>query len=356
MEERLAFFFDLAMPLARLIDPEVAHALTIRALAAGVVPVRVPVPDPRLATTVIGLEFPSPIGLAAGFDKNAEVADTMLGLGFGFVEVGTITPEAQAGNRRPRVFRLRKSQAVINRLGFNNRGLEAASAQLEHRDRHRGLVAANIGPNRDAQYPIEDYETCIVRMAPLVDFLVLNISSPNTPGLRDLQDRGNVEEVLKRSVDARDRTGAKSPVMIKIAPDLDVGEIEVVVEAAAAAGAAGIVVGNTTISRPASLVGRRRTEQGGLSGRPLFALSTKVLGEAFRFAAGRLALVGVGGVASGADAYAKIQAGADLVEVYTALAYEGWGLVERIHRELAVLLERDGFKCVADAVGSGEVT
>jgi dihydroorotate dehydrogenase len=293
------------------------------------------------------------VGLAAGFDKNAEVADAMLGFGFGFVEVGTITPKRQAGNPRPRMFRLRRDRAVINRLGFNNQGVEAAATRLARRDRGGGVVAVNIGPNRDAPDPIADYETCIVKAAALADLLVLNVSSPNTPGLRELQGRGHIEEVLGRAMGARDSTGSTPPILLKIAPDLDLGEIEAVVEAAAAGGAGGLVVGNTTVSRPAGLAGRRRGEPGGLSGRPLFALSTKALAEAFRLARGRLVLVGVGGVSSGADAYAKVRAGANLVELYTALAYEGPGLVARIHRELAALLARDGFAHVAEAVGTG---
>ena len=342
---------DLAMPLARMLDPELAHALSVRMLASGMLRPRTPPTDPRLATEVLGLRFKSPIGLAAGFDKNAEVPDAMAGFGFGFVEVGTITPKPQAGNPRPRMFRLVADRAVINRLGFNNQGLEAAAVRLAAR-RGDGPVAANIGPNRDSEDRIADFEICAARIAPLADLLVLNVSSPNTPGLRDLQGGDPVAEILRRTIAAVRARGAALPVLLKIAPDLDTGEVEAIVEAAAAGGAAGLVIGNTTVSRPVGLRGRHRGEQGGLSGPPLFAPSTRVLAQAAGFARGRLAVVGVGGVSSGADAYAKIRAGADLVELYTALAYDGPGLVRRIHEELAALLDRDGFASVAAAKGA----
>ena len=346
-------YVDAALPLLRLVGPETAHTLTIRALERGWGPTPAALPDPRLATEVLGMRFPSPVGLAAGFDKNAEVPDRLLAVGFGFVEVGTLTPEPQPGAQRPRVFRLSRDRAVINRLGFNSRGLSAGARRLAARAPGGGIVGANVGPNRDSADAAADFARCVETLAPLVRFLVLNLSSPNTPGLRDLQTGASVAAVLDGALTARERSGAQPPVLVKIAPDLDDGELAAVVETTVQAGGGGLVVGNTTVSRPSNLRGRHRHQQGGLSGRPLFARSTRVLAKVNRFAAGRLVLVAAGGVSSGADAYAKICAGAHLVELYTALVYEGPGLVSRIHTELAELLARDGFDAVGDAVGAG---
>ena len=348
----MAGFYDLAAPFIRMLDPETAHRWTIRALASGWVRPSGAPPPPALATEALGLRFPSPLGLAAGFDKNAEVPDAMLAAGFGFVEIGTVTPRLQTGNPRPRMFRLATERAVINRLGFNNAGVDAATARLAHRDRGGGIVAGNVGPNRDSPDQVVDYEVCIAAVAPHVDILVLNASSPNTPGLRDLLGREAVTELLTRAIAARDRTGHRPPVLLKIAPDLEPGGMEAIVEAAVEGGAAGLVATNTTTGLRNGLRGRYSTEAGGLSGKPLLALSTQVLADAARLARGRLVLVGCGGVSSGADAYAKIRAGARLVELYTALAYEGPGLVQRIHHDLAALLARDGFARVDDAVGA----
>ena len=275
----------------------------------------------------------------------------MLALGFGFVEVGTVTPEPQRGAPRPRVFRLPRDGAVINRQGFNNQGLAAVAGRLAARPPGGGIVAANVGPNRDAADVPAAFARCVRTLAPLADFVVLNLSSPNTPGLRGWQTGAGVAEVLSRARAAREHGGDRPPVLVKIAPDLDDGELAAAVEATVAGGGAGLVVGNTTVARPPGLRSRHRRQQGGLSGRPLFARSTRALARASRLAAGRLVLIGAGGVASGADAYAKIRAGAHLVELYTALAYRGPGLIGRIHRELADLLARDGFANVADAVG-----
>ena len=346
-------FSDLAAALMRRFDPERAHTLTILGLklgeATGLRPFPAASPPDRLAVNALGLHFPSPIGLAAGFDKNAEVPDAMLRFGFGFVEVGSITPKPQSGNPKPRIFRLPEERGVINRLGFNNRGLEEARARLTAR-RRRGIVAANVGPNKDAADPLQDYATCIRALAPLADMLVLNVSSPNTPGLRDLQKR--LDELLATAFAARADSGASPPILVKIAPDLDQGEIEAIVGAAIARGAHGLIVGNTSVGRREGLKGRHRGEKGGLSGKPLFAFATRALTVAARAANRRIVLVGVGGVSSGADAYAKIRAGATLVELYTAMIYEGPGIVARIHEELAELLARDGFRTVADAVGA----
>jgi dihydroorotate dehydrogenase len=337
--------------LLRLFDPETAHRLTIFAVRSGLVPSSAPTPPESLAVRALGLRFPSPIGLAAGFDKNAEVPNRMLRLGFGFVEVGTITPKPQSGNPRPRIFRLLEDGAVINRLGFNNAGLEAARDRLEARSR-TGVVAVNVGANKDSADLVADYATCIRALAPLADLLVLNISSPNTPGLRDLQMGARLDALLAAAMQARTESRARPPLLVKIAPDLTEADVNTIVDTAVSGGADGLIVGNTSAGLRDGLRSRHRNEKGGLSGRPLLARSTEVLGQAYRAAGGRLTLVGTGGVASGADAYTKIRAGATLVELYTALVYAGPALIARIQSDLADLLARDGYQSVADAVGA----
>ena len=342
-----------ALPLLRLLPPETAHHLTLRALTLGLVPPPGSAPDPLLRTTLWGRDFPNPIGLAAGFDKNAAVPDAMLGLGFGFVEIGSVTPLAQAGNPNPRVFRIAEDGAVINRLGFNNDGLDLVAARLAARSR-RGIVGANIGKNRDSPDAAADYEAGIRAFAPLADYLVVNISSPNTPGLRDLQRRHEVTALLERLLAARRAAApATPPLLVKIAPDLTVEERADLADVALTSGIDGLIIANTTVARPPGLRGVHAHEPGGLSGKPLFAPSTALLAEMYRRTKGRVPLIGVGGIASGADAYAKIRAGASLVQLYTALIYQGPGLVERIKSELAALLRRDRFASVAAAVGSG---
>jgi dihydroorotate dehydrogenase len=343
-----------ALPLLRLLPPETAHHLTLRALALGLVPAPSGAPQPLLRTTLWGRDFPNPIGLAAGFDKNAAVPDAMLGLGFGFVEIGSVTPLAQAGNPKPRVFRIAEDGAVINRLGFNNDGLDLVAARLAARSR-RGIVGANIGKNRDSPDAAADYEAGIRAFAPLADYLVVNISSPNTPGLRDLQRRHEVTALLERLLAAR-RAAARvtpPPLLVKIAPDLTEEERADLADVALTSGIDGLIIANTTVARPSGLRGVHAHEPGGLSGRPLFAPSTALLAEMYRRTKGRVPLIGVGGIANGADAYAKIRAGASLVQLYTALIYQGPGLIERIKSELAALLRRDRFASVAAAVGSG---
>jgi len=342
---------DLAAQVLTRLDPERAHGLAIRALKAGLGPVD-RASDPILATELAGIALPNCLGLAAGFDKNAEAFAPMLRAGFGFAECGTVTPLPQPGNPRPRMFRLREDRAVINRLGFNNQGLEAFAARLDAG--RPGVVGANIGANKDAADRIGDYVTGLSRLWGRAAYFTINISSPNTPGLRLLQTREALDELLGRLAEARDALPpqGRAPMFLKIAPDLEAGEPEAIVERCLAHRLEGIIVSNTTVSRP-PLASAARDETGGLSGAPLFELSTQVLREVHAAAAGRLALIGVGGVASGAQAYAKIRAGAQAVQLYSALAYQGPGLVTRIKRDLAQRLRADGFSSVAEACGAG---
>lgn len=345
--------FDLAMPAMRCLDPETAHRLTVRALGAGLGPVDRSPPPAALRQRLWGLDFPHPVCMAAGFDKSAECWRGLQRLGVGAVEVGTVTPRPQAGNPRPRLFRLPDDGAVINRNGFNNDGLAAAAARLAHRDRRTGIVGINIGANKDTADPVDDYVHGMRLLAPLADYVTINVSSPNTPGLRDLQGEGPLGRLLSAALRARAEACGETapPVLLKIAPDLADGQLEAIVETAVMCGVDGLIVSNTTVARPESLRSAARGETGGLSGRPLFQPSTRVLARAWRAAAGRLPLVGVGGVEDGAAAYAKIRAGARLVQLYTALVYNGPGLFRRIRDDLAVLMAADGFKRIEDAVG-----
>ena len=345
-------FHNLAARAMHLFDPEDAHGLAIKGLKAGLGP-RNHIDLPALATTVAGLELPNCIGLAAGFDKNAEVPDAMLAAGFGFVEAGTVTPLPQAGNPRPRLFRLTEDQAVINRMGFNNEGLEAFASRLSHRQR-RGVVGANIGANKDADDRVADYVNGLSHLWGLADYFTVNISSPNTPGLRALQTKAALEELLGRLAERRAALAPEGnvPVFLKVAPDLEDGEVEAIVETAVENGLDGIIVSNTTIARPDTLKSALASETGGLSGAPLTERSTAVLGQFFQAADGRIALIGAGGVGGGAAAYAKIRAGAQAVQLYSALVYGGPGLVVRIAHDLAARLKADGFTSVAQAVGA----
>jgi dihydroorotate dehydrogenase len=341
--------------ILRALPTETAHRVTIRALRAGLLARARDPEDPLLTTRVWGLIFPNPLGLSAGFDKDAEAYAALLRLGFGFVEVGSITPRPQAGNPKPRVFRLPDDEAVINRLGFNSAGLAAAVTNLRPRQAERtGIVGINLGKNRDSADAAADYVAGTAALASLADYLVINVSSPNTPGLRALQEATALRELVARVQEARAAAVAERPppLLLKIAPDLDPADVRDIAQVALAGGIDGLIVSNTTISRPAGLRGRHATESGGLSGRPLFALSTALLREVYRLTEGRLPLIGVGGIASGADAYAKIRAGASLVQFYTALIYHGPGLVGRIKRDLAACLRADGFATVAAAVGA----
>jgi dihydroorotate dehydrogenase len=343
-------WYRLVAPLLARLDAETAHRLAIRALRTGLVPAERGAVDPLLAVTAWGRPFPSPVGLAAGFDKNAEVPDAMLRAGFGFVEIGTVTPRPQAGNARPRLFRLTEDRAVINRMGFPGEGLDAVLRRLRKRPRV-GLVGVNVGANKDSPDRAADYATCVAAMVPWADYLVCNVSSPNTPGLRDLQGRTELLRLLQGALAARGRHG-DVPVLVKVAPDLTPGDVEDIAGAALEAGIDGMIVGNTTISRPETLKSRHRGEGGGLSGAPLRDLSTSILKQAARAVRGRMILVGCGGITSGADAYARIRAGATLVQLYSALVFDGPGLVRRIKAELAALLRRDGFSSVSQAVGA----
>ena len=342
----MTFAYALARPLLFALDAETAHGWTIRALKTGILPTAAR-PDPILATRIAGLGLSSPLGLAAGFDKNAEVPDAILRMGFGFAEVGTITPLPQVGNPKPRMFRLVDDGAVINRLGFNNQGLAAVLIRLQAR-RRNGVVGVNVGANKDSEDRIADYVAGVRAVRGVADYLTINISSPNTPGLRDLQSKAALTELVCRCLEAR---GDGPPLFVKVAPDLTETDITDIAAVALTSGIDGLIVSNTTITRPASLRGISRHEAGGLSGKPLFVASTEMLRQIARATGGRVPLIGVGGISSGADAYAKIRAGASAVQVYTALAYAGPGLPARINAELAALLKRDGLTSVAAAVG-----
>ncbi|WP_439580078.1 quinone-dependent dihydroorotate dehydrogenase [Elioraea sp.] len=343
------------MPFVRLVDAETAHRLAVAALARGLIGRTRRPPDPRLACRVMGFAFANPLGLAAGFDKQAEAIRPLFGLGFGFVEVGGVTLRPQPGNPRPRVFRLAEDRAVINRYGFNSDGWATVRARIE-RVRAGGALPGplwlNVGVNKDSTDPNADFAALLADAATLLDVLVVNVSSPNTPGLRDLQAGGRLGTLLDTAQAALPATGSRARLMVKVAPDLDDDALAAIIETSIARGVDGLVIGNTTLARAPTLRSRHARETGGLSGRPLFAPSTALLAKAARLARGRLVLVGVGGVASGRDAYAKLRAGAALVQLYTALSYEGPALVGRILDELSAALAADGFATVAEAVGA----
>jgi len=345
------------MRLLHALPPEAAHRTTIAALRLGVVAGDRDPPDPVLASRLWGRSFVNPIGLAAGFDKHAEAIDPLLRLGFGCVEIGSVTPRPQPGNPKPRLFRLAADEAVINRMGFNSHGHEFAARGLAAHRRAEGPVGVNLGKNRDSADALADYAAGIAALGHFADYLVVNISSPNTPGLRDLQGRAR----LRPLIDGLRRALARlpppvPPLLLKLAPDLEPAERGDIAACVLEGGVDGLVIGNTTTARPAGLAGKAAGEAGGLSGRPLFAAATTVLADLYRLTEGRLPLVGVGGIASGADAYAKIRAGASLVQLYTALIYRGPGLVATIKRDLAALLRRDGFAGLAAAVGADHRT
>ncbi len=348
--------YGLATKALHALAPEDAHTLTIKLLKMGLGPVST-LETPSLAISVPYdggvLRFPNCVGLAAGFDKNAEVPAAMLRSGFGFVECGTVTPLPQDGNPKPRLFRLTEDQAVINRMGFNNGGLEGFAANLTHVK--SGIVGLNIGANKDATDRMADYVAGLKRLWGMGSYFTINISSPNTPGLRALQGRSHLDELLARIAETRTalaKAAGNMPIFLKIAPDLSDGEIEDTVQSAIGHGLDGLIVSNTTLSRD-GLTSPLASEAGGMSGAPLFELSTRALRVAATSANGRLTLIGAGGVSSGAEAYAKIRVGASLVQLYSALVYKGPGLADAIRRDLVARLKADGFAMVSEAVGAG---
>ena len=348
--------YKYVWPFIRLLEPEQAHSLALFALKSRLVPVPDPYDPPELGVYLWGMTFPNPIGLAAGFDKNAEVYEQMLDQGFGFVEVGSLTPRPQVGNPRPRLFRLEEDRAVINQMGFNNQGHAAAIEKLKsRRNKNSGVVGVNLGKNKDTTDAAADYEKGVIAFSPFADFLVINISSPNTPGLRTLQGPEPLKELLDRTLAARDSVSVENgytPLLLKIAPDLTDEDKSDIAGVALDSGIDGIVISNTTIERPETLKDARRVETGGLSGRPLFEMSTRALSEMYLATNGKIPLVGVGGIEDGKGAYEKITHGASLVELYSALVYEGPGLVNKIKRELVDCLQVDGYDSVVDAVGA----
>lgn len=345
--------YSALRPALFLVPPEKAHRAAIYALQSGLGP-RYATSHASLATQVAGLQFINPIGLAAGFDKNAECFEGALNAGCGFVEIGTVTPKPQAGNPTPRVFRLVAHEAVINRLGFNNEGMDRAAARLMKKS-GSGIVGGNIGKNKESEDAVADYTAAMRALYPHVDYITANISSPNTPGLRALQAADELHGLIAALQNLRGEWVAAGaphrPIFVKIAPDCDDAMLDAIAHTALAAGLDGLIVSNTTLAREAVAGAAHANETGGLSGKPLFALSTEVLRKMYQLTGGNIPLIGVGGVASAADAYAKICAGASLVQLYTALIYQGFGLIGRINDGLAELLARDGFASVADAVG-----
>ncbi len=339
----------LALPLLRRMDAERAHRLAILAMRLGLAAENLAADPPSLATTAAGIAFKNPVGLAAGFDKDAVALRSLMHMGFGFVEAGTVTPRPQAGNPQPRLFRLTEDAAIINRMGFNNHGIVAFEKQLA---RYRRIVpvGANIGVNKEGADPERDYPALLRQVAPVCDYVTVNVSSPNTPGLRDLQSEARLAGILAAM---RAAVPDAPPIFVKLAPDLAVEGLEAVVETAVRAGIAGLILTNTTIARPESLRSPNARESGGLSGPPLLARSTAMLARASLAARGRLALIGVGGVSSGADALAKIRAGADLVQVYTAFIYQGPALIARIKVDLDRAVKAAGVATIAELKGTG---
>ena len=352
-------FDQLSLPLLRWLDSEDAHRLAIQGLK--LLPAIKPRPDDaKLAVRAFGLNFPNPVGMAAGFDKNAEVPDALLRLGFGFVEIGSVTPRPQSGNPRPRLFRLERDEAVINRMGFNNDGAEIVLRRLAGRANQGGIVGVNVGANKDSADRVADYVRLIETFAPVASYFTVNISSPNTPGLRNLQQAAQLDELLSKVLEARDRVRRKAgdtPVLLKIAPDLSLAELDDVVHVARSRGVDGMIVSNTTLARPNSLREQLRAkEQGGLSGRPLFRLSTRMVAETFVRVEGAFPLIGVGGIDTGGAALTKIRAGASLIQLYSSLVYKGLGLVESIKADLTSTLLRTGRDSLSEIVGADAAT
>ena len=352
-------FEAFSLPLLRWFDPEDAHRLAVQGLK--LLPPSRPRPDDqKLTVRAFGLNFPNPIGMAAGFDKNAEVSDALLRLGFGFVEIGTVTPKPQTGNPRPRIFRLERDEAVVNRLGFNSDGAAAVLRRLAGRAHLGGIVGVNVGANKDSVDRTADYVKLIETFAPVASYFTVNVSSPNTLGLRNLQQAQALDDLLARVIDTRERVrenAGDSPVLLKIAPDLSLAELDDVVQIARARRVDGMIVSNTTLARPSILREQARArEAGGLSGRPLFRLSTRMVAETYVRAEGAFPLIGVGGIDSGGAALTKIRAGASLIQLYSALIYKGLGLVEDIKNDLASTLLRTGRDKLSEIVGADAAT
>jgi len=348
-------FDAVSLPLLRWFDPEDAHRLAIQGLRL-LPPIRPRPDDPKLAVRAFGLNFPNPIGMAAGFDKSAEAPDALLRLGFGFVEIGSVTPKPQAGNPRPRLFRLERDEAVINRMGFNNDGADAVLRRLAGRAHLGGIVGVNVGANKDSADRVADYVKLIETFAPVASYFTVNVSSPNTPGLRNLQQAAALDDLLAKVIEARERVrqnAGDTPVLLKIAPDLSLAELDDVVHIARSRRIDGMIVGNTTLARPSTLREQARArEQGGLSGRPLFRLSTRMVAETYVRAERAFPLVGVGGIDTGGAALTKIRAGASLIQLYSSLIYKGLGLVDDIKNDLASTLLRTGRDTLSEIVGA----
>ncbi len=343
--------FNLIKPALFALDSETGHRLAISALKA--MPYRNPPRAGALATRIAGIEFPNPVGVAAGFDKDAEVPSALLGIGFGFTEVGSITPLPQAGNPKPRLFRLVEDRAVINRMGFNNGGAEAALARIEKRPHGQGILGINIGANKDAADRSADYATMTRMMAPHASYLAVNISSPNTPGLRALQDEGALTGLLDGVIEALGelKLGNPPPIFLKVAPDLEPADIDAIARIAMDKALGALIVSNTTISRP-ELRSHHREETGGLSGAPLKELATQRVRDFYNATGGEIPLVGVGGISNAADAWERIKAGASLVQLYSALVYSGPFLGRKIVSGLERLMRDEGYSSIAEAVGS----
>lgn len=341
--------FSLARPLIHALDAESAHRLAVEALKFA--PSRLCSDDARLKISAFGLDFPNPIGLAAGFDKHAEAFSGALGLGFGFVEMGGVTPKPQPGNPRPRVFRLSADEAVINRYGLNSEGMDRVVARMQKRDRRQGIAGINLGANKDSSDRIADYVTLVRGFAGVADFMTINVSSPNTPGLRDLQGEAFLDDLLARCMEARADRHSSTPLLLKIAPDVSLETLDGIVAVAKKRGIDGMIVSNTTIERPDTLRDRQAKETGGLSGKPLFTLSTRILAQTFLRVDGQFPLIGVGGVDSAETAFAKIEAGATLVQFYSAMVYKGPGLVQDIKRSLLATMNREKRDSLTPLIG-----
>ena len=353
----MSILFSLVRPVLHAIDAEKAHQITLRALKLGLMPRPAQTPAPELEQELFGLRFFGPVGMAAGFDKNADVLDGLFACGFDFIEAGTVTPRAQDGNPKPRIFRHKPSRSVINRMGFPGPGsdvfLRNYLAFRQDGKNKRGIVGVNIGKNKDTENAIDDYTALIKIFAPLSDYLAVNVSSPNTPGLRDLQKRENLLPLLQAMKSVRDATSARrTPLLVKLSPDLNEQDRAKIAQTVLEAGIDGLILANTTLERPETLPARFRTKSGGLSGPYVRDRSTASIADFYRLTAGQLPIIGVGGISSAQDAYAKIRAGASLIQLYTALVYQGPGLVTQIHKDLVGLLKADGFGHISQAIGA----